>query len=154
MIVIGSDHTGIELKNKIIEYLKLKKVEFFDATNIKNQENDDYPDRAKDICKKVLENNQNIGIAICGTGIGISISCNKIKNIRAALCNDVYVAEMSRRHNNANILCLGARTQFVKDLKQVYNIVDVFVNTKFDGGRHQRRIDKISAIENENKGNE
>lgn len=150
MVIIGSDHTGIELKNKIIEHLKLKNIEYFDATNISNQENDDYPDRAEDICKKVLESENNIGIAICGTGIGISISCNKIKKIRAALCNDQYAAEMSRRHNNANVLCLGARTKFVKDIEQVYNIVDIFINTKFDGGRHQKRIDKISNIENKN----
>lgn len=151
MIIIGSDHTGILLKKEIIEYLNENNIDVFDATNNGAQTDDDYPDIAVVICKKVLEDKENIGIAICGTGIGISISCNKIRNIRAALCSDKYVAEMSRRHNDANVLCLGSRTQYAKNLNNIYEIVSIFISTKFDGGRHIRRINKIKDIENINE---
>lgn len=152
MVIIGSDHTGIIIKNEIIEYLKTKKIPVFDATNMKDQTADDYPDRAVDICKKVLEDKKNIGIAICGTGVGISIACNKIQNIRAALCSEEYISYMARKHNDANVLCLGARASYAKDISNIYKIVDAFINTEFEGGRHQRRIDKISDIENARKG--
>lgn len=151
MIVIGSDHTGPKLKKKIIEHLKSKDIDVYDASDFKTQDGDDYPDIAQLICNKVLEDSKNIGIAICGTGIGISIACNKINGIRAALCNDIYVSEMSRKHNNANVLCLGARTKFVENIQDVFNIVDVFISTDFEEGRHLRRIQKIADIEKINK---
>jgi ribose 5-phosphate isomerase B len=143
MIIIGSDHTGIELKNNIINYLKSKDIEVIDATNYENQSGDDYPDRAYEICKKVLNNPGSLGIAICGTGIGISIACNKVVGIRASVCTDKYMAKMTRQDNDANVLCLGARLE----LENVYEIVDEFINTEFAGGRHQRRVDKITQIE-------
>ena len=147
MIIIGSDHTGIELKNKIKDYLKENQRRFIDVTDFPNQTGDDYPDIAQIICKQVLKNDSNIGIAICGTGIGISIVCNKIKGIRAALCVDEYMAEMSRRHNKANVLCLGARLKYSERFENVETILDAFLNSFYDGGRHDVRIQKISDID-------
>lgn len=146
MIVIGSDHTGIELKRKIISHLNSKKIMVKDVTNFKDQSGDDYPDIAYIICKNVIEE-ECLGIAICGTGIGISIACNKVNGIRAAVCTDKYMAQMTRQDNDANILCLGSRLK----LENVLNIVDEYINTKFAGGRHQRRIDKIKRIEQSQK---
>lgn len=150
MVIIGSDHTGIELKEKIIEFLNKKRLDIVDVTKV-NDEKDDYPDIAVSICKKVLKNNGNLGIAICGTGIGISISCNKINGIRAALCTDEYMSEMSRKHNNANVLCLGARLEYSKDLDKVESIVQAFLDNFYEAGRHERRLIKIEDIENNNK---
>lgn len=147
MIIIGSDHTGIELKNRIKEHLKEKKIDFLDVTDFENQSGDDYPDIAFIVCKKVIDKNA-MGIAICGTGIGISIACNKVNGIRAAVCTNEYMAQMTRKDNNANVLCLGSRLEYSQN---VLNIVDEFLNTSFEGGRHQRRVDKISKIEKAQK---
>lgn len=148
MVIIGSDHTGIKLKKKIIEFLEKKHVDTLDVIK-KNEEDDDYPDIALSICEKVLENTGNLGIAICGTGIGISISCNKVKGIRAALCTDEYMSVMSRKHNNANVLCLGARLECSNNIE---SIVQAFLNNFYETGRHERRIMKIENIENMNIG--
>ena len=118
MIIIGSDHTGIELKNNIINYLKSKNIEVIDATNYKDQSGDDYPDRAYEICKKVLDTKDALGIAICGTGIGISIACNKVVGIRASVCTDKYMAKMTRQDNDANVLCLGARLDKITKIEE------------------------------------
>lgn len=147
MIIIGSDHTGIELKKKIINFLYENHIEYADVTNYKNQDGDDYPDIAFTVCSKVLENSNNLGIAICGTGIGISIACNKIRGIRAANCTDLYMAEMTRHDNNANVLCLGARLLVSKDMEKVEAIVNAFIHTFYDGGRHERRLQKIKKLE-------
>lgn len=142
MVIIGSDHSGIELKNKIKAYLKEKNVSIKDVTDFKDQSGDDYPDIAYIICDNVLKGDV-LGIAICGTGIGISIACNKVNGIRAAVCTNKYMAQMTRKDNNANVLCLGARLEYTN----IYEIIDEFLNTEFDGGRHQRRVDKIKKIE-------
>lgn len=142
MIIIGSDHTGIELKKNIISYLQEKNIEVKDVTNFEDQSGDDYPDIAYIISKKVL-NEKCLGIAICGTGIGISIACNKVNGIRASVCTDKYMAQMTRMDNDANILCLGARLENTNALE----IVDAFIESEYAGGRHQRRVDKISKIE-------
>lgn len=147
MVIIGSDHAGVELKEKIIQYLKMKHIEFLDVRENANDLGDDYPDVAEDICKKVLENANNFGIAICGTGIGISIACNKIKGIRAANCTDTMMAEMSRKHNNANVLALGARLKFAEKFTNVEEILNSFLNSFFEGGRHEKRIEKIELLE-------
>ncbi len=146
MIVIGSDHTGIELKKRIISYLKQKNVDVIDVTNFDNQTGDDYPDIGYIVCKNVLAKNC-LGIAICGTGIGISIACNKVNGIRAAVCTNKYMAQMTRQDNDANVLCLGARLENV----EIEEIVDAFISTKFAGGRHQKRVDKIKKIEDSQK---
>lgn len=146
MIIIGSDHSGIELKNNIKEYLKSINVDFFDVSQ-ENKMDDDYPDIAKYICDNVLKNKENKGIAICGTGIGISIACNKIKNIRAANCVNRYMAELARKHNDANVICFGARLEEISNFENVKEMVDIFLNTSFEGNRHIRRIEKISELE-------
>jgi ribose 5-phosphate isomerase B len=141
-ISLGSDHAGFKLKESIKNYLKEKGYEVKDfGTN--SEESVDYPDYAKAVAKDVIKNNSR-GILICGTGIGMSIAANKIKGIRAALCRSEYDAEMSRRHNDANILTLGSRTTHTDDAKK---IVDVFLNTPFEEGRHIQRIKKIHDME-------
>ncbi len=152
MIIIGSDHTGIELKKKIIDYLYDNQIEYADVTNYSNQDGDDYPDIAFTICSKVLENTSNLGIAICGTGIGISIACNKIRGIRAAVCTDRYMAEMTRSDNNANVLCLGARLNIAKNISNIEEIVEAFIHSFYNGGRHERRLNKIKKLEEMNNG--
>ena len=146
MVIIGSDHTGIELKKQIIAYLQQKDISVKDVTNYDDQTGDDYPDIAWVVCKNVLDY-KSLGIAICGTGIGISIACNKVNGIRAAVCTDEYMAKMTRVDNNANVLCLGARLEY----NNIYNIIDTFLSTEFGGDRHQRRIDKITNIEKSQK---
>lgn len=147
MVIIGSDHTGVELKNNIKDYFKEKNIDHIDVIK-ENDENDDYPDIALKICNEVLNKKNSLGIAICGTGIGISIACNKIKGIRAAMCTDKYMAKMARNHNDANVLCLGARLESSKKIEDVICIIENFLEASFEGGRHKRRVDKISMLEN------
>ena len=141
-IGIGSDHGGYELKESIKEYLTQEDIEFVDyGTN--SLESVDYPDFGKKVSDAVLNKEVDRGILICGTGIGISITANRIKGIRCALCSDTFSARMSREHNNANILALGGR---VVGLGLALDIVKVFLETEFEGGRHERRINKIDEI--------
>lgn len=144
MIAIGSDHGGYELKNHIIKYLEEKGIELNDVGCF-SVDSVDYPDIAEKVCAEINEGRAERGILICGTGIGISIAANKIKGIRAALCSDVYSAKMCRQHNNANVICLGGR---VTGRELAFMIVDTYLNEQFEGGRHQKRIDKIHALEN------
>lgn len=139
MIYIGSDHGGFVLKKQIMDY--------FDKNGIKYQnlgtdsaESVDYPDYAHAVCNRVLRNPNNIGILICKTGVGMSIAANKIKGIRAALCKDTEVAALCRQHNNANVLCLGARDL---DENDTIDIINAFLSAQFEGGRHQTRVDKF-----------
>ncbi len=143
MIIIGSDHGGYELKNHIIEHLKGLGIEYKDSGCF-SEESVDYPDIAKLVCDEVVLDNSKKGILVCGTGIGISIAANKIKGIRAALCSDEYSAKMCRRHNNANVLCLGGR---VMGRELAFGIVDAYLNEEFEGGRHASRVNKISELE-------
>ncbi len=144
MIAIGCDHGGFELKNHIVKYLTAKGYDVKDY-GVFCEDSVDYPDCAEPVCNAVTSGEAEKGILICGTGIGISIAANKHKGIRAALCSDVYSAEMSRRHNNANILCMGGR---VLGRELAFMITDTWLKTEFEGGRHERRIEKIHAIEN------
>ena len=145
MIAIGSDHAGYALKCEMIKHLEEKGVEFIDCGC--NGESVDYPDIAEKTCEKVTSGDADKAILICGTGVGISISANKIKGIRAALCGDWYSAKYTRLHNDANVLCMGGR---VIGAGLAAEIVDVFLDTEFEGGRHQRRIDMITEIEKSN----
>ncbi|WP_025270515.1 ribose 5-phosphate isomerase B [Hippea sp. KM1] len=142
MVVIGSDHGGFELKERIKDFLRELGEEVEDV-GVFSEESCDYPDIAKEVAIRVAQNGSK-GILICGTGIGMSIAANKIKGVRCALCHDAYTAEFARRHNNANILAFGGRTTGVEIAKQM---VKIFLSTEFDGGRHQRRINKISDLE-------
>lgn len=142
-ISIGCDHGGYRLKKVICEYLMDKGYELqdfgcFDENSV------DYPPIAAKAAKAVADDSADMGILICSTGIGISICANKVKGIRAALCTDAHCAEMTRRHNNANILCLGGHVVTPEAAKR---IVDTFLTTGFEGGRHQRRVDMITDIE-------
>lgn len=143
-IVMASDHGGFDLKEIIKEYLQEKGMEVLDL-GCHDRQSVDYPAYGKLAAKKVLEENC-LGIIMCGTGLGISISANKVKGIRAALCSEEYSARMARRHNNANILALGGRTTG-SDLAK--SIVDAFLEEDFEAGRHLRRVEQIMAIEDE-----
>lgn len=142
-VVIGSDHGGFELKEVLKAHLKTKG---FDITDVGAYDTNsvDYPDIAEKACEEVVSGNCAWGVLVCGTGIGISIAANKIKGIRCALVANEYSAEMTKRHNNANMLAFGGRVTG-PDLAK--NIVDAYIKAEFEGGRHQNRIDKISALE-------
>ena len=144
MIIIGSDHGGFELRNELAGHLREKGFTVEETGSI-NGESVDYPDVAEEVCAKVISGEAEKAVLICGTGIGISIAANKIDGIRAALCTDCYMAKYTRLHNNANVLCLGGR---VIGAGLACEIADTFFSTDFEGGRHQRRVDKISALEN------
>ena len=144
MIVIASDHAGFELKKKLTDHLREKNVDFIEL-GCMDGESCDYPKVAEEACKKIISGEAEKAILICGTGIGISIAANKIKGIRAALCTDQYMAKYTRLHNDANVLCMGGR---VIGIGCAEEITDIFLETQFEGGRHQRRIDQISDIEN------
>lgn len=143
MIYIGSDHAGYDLKIELINFIKNDLKMNVEDLGCNSKESVDYPDYAKEVCKKVIDND-GLGIIICNTGIGVSITANKIKGIRSALCSEEYSASMARRHNNANVLALGGNV-IGKELAK--SILTVFLNSKFEGGRHQRRIDKIASLE-------
>lgn len=143
MLAIGSDHGGFELKSHIMEHLKERGIEFSDMGTY-TEESCDYPVIAQKVAKAVSSGEYERGILICGTGIGISIAANKVKGIRAALCGDVYSAKMTRRHNDANILCMGGR---VIGRELAFMICDTFLAEPFEGGRHERRIAQIAALE-------
>ncbi len=148
LIYIGSDHAGYEEKQSLHEFLETKNYQVIDLGCFKPV-SCDYPDIAREVGEKVLENPGAFGILICGTGIGMSISANKLKGIRAALCKDERDAEMARLHNNANILAMGARTMG-KDLHQA--VAMKFLTTGFEGDkeggeRHAKRVEKMHEIE-------
>ncbi len=135
----GNDHAGIDIKPAIIEMLTQKGIEVINlGTDTKDSV--DYPDFAKSVGAKVLETPDSFGVLMCGTGLGISIAANKVHGIRAALCHDSYTAQMAREHNDANVLCFGAR---VVGLGTIESIIDGWLNSSFAGGRHQKRVDKI-----------
>ncbi|MEG1316976.1 MAG: ribose 5-phosphate isomerase B [Oscillospiraceae bacterium] len=143
MIAIGSDHGGFALKQEIMKHLSEKGLEFKDLGTY-NEESCDYPIYGEAVGRAVASGECERGIIICGTGIGISISANKVRGVRAALCGDCYSAEYTRRHNDANVLALGAR---VLGSGLALKITDIFLSTDFEGGRHARRVDLISKIE-------
>lgn len=143
MLAIGSDHGGFELKNHIIKHLEEKGIEYKDY-GCYDEKSVDYPDIAQIVCNSINNGECERGILICGTGIGISIAANKIEGIRAAHCHDVYSAQMSKRHNNANVLCMGGR---VIGSELAFLIVDSWLDAEFEGGRHAARIAKIHALE-------
>jgi len=140
---IGCDHAGVGLKNEILPILEELVIEWKNF-GTDSKESVDYPDFGERVAEEVSKGNFDRGILICGTGIGMSIVANKFPGIRAALCNDAYSAKMSRLHNDANVLILPGR---VIDNEVAKIIVKIWFSTPFEGGRHQRRLDKIKAIE-------
>ena len=144
-LIIGSDHGAVELKEEVKNLLteEFPDVEVEDV-GTHGTTSVDYPDIAQKVCTPVAEGKADRGIVMCGTGIGISIAANKIEGIRAALCHETYTAKMSRQHNNANVLAMGGRTTGVEIAKE---IVRTWMTTEFLGGRHERRVNKIMALE-------
>ena len=140
-VFIGSDHAGLELKTVVAAHLAAAGHTVVDLGPSEPQ-SVDYPDFAKAVCARVLDTPEAAGILICGTGIGMSIAANRIGGIRAALCVNEYLARMTRLHNDANVLCLGER---VIGVGLAASIADVFLETGFEGGRHQRRVDLIES---------
>ncbi|SHE58568.1 ribose 5-phosphate isomerase B [Caldanaerobius fijiensis DSM 17918] len=143
MIALGADHGGYELKEEIKKYLMQKGYEVKDFGTF-SEEPVDYPDMAEKVGEAIISGQCDRGILCCGTGIGISIAANKIHGIRAANCSDSYSARMAKEHNNANVLCLGGR---VVGKGLAIMIVEEWLNARFQGERHQRRIDKIAQLE-------
>ncbi len=142
-IAIGSDHRGREIKERLVRMLKQHEHEVVDVGAF-GSESVDYPDYAALVCQKVVCGEADRGILICGTGIGMAITANKVAGIRAAAVYDDVTAEMSRRHNDINVLCLPAN---LLSTSQLEKLVGIFLQTEFEGGRHQRRLQKIRNIE-------
>lgn len=139
---IGTDHAGIDLKDSTVELLKQKGHEVIDLGPYEKLRVD-YPDFAVKVCENVLQDPGSQGILICGSGIGMSISANRLHGIRAALCHDAYTATMARAHNDANVLCFGER---VVGQGVAESIVDAWLSSEFEGGRHCGRVEKMEAI--------
>ena len=142
-IAIGCDHAALELKNKVIGYLEGKGIKVRDFGTYTSS-SCDYTDIALPVCEEVVAKRADLGILICGTGIGMSIAANKVKGIRAAHCTDTFSAKFTRRHNDANVLCMGAR---ITGEGIALEIVEEFITNDFEGGRHANRVAKITDIE-------
>ena len=143
-ITIGSDHAGYGLKLKVIEHLRELGIEALDV-GTDSEASCDYPVFAHRVCKNIQDGVTELGILVCGTGVGMSIAANKIKGIRAALCSDSFSTKFTRLHNDANVMCMGARTL---GPGLACELAEIFLTTGFEGGRHQRRVDLITALEN------
>ena len=142
-VAIGCDHGGFALKEAVRAYLEQNHIEYKDF-GAYSEESVDYAPIAAQAARYVASGQADRGVLICSTGIGISIAANKVKGIRAALCTNEFCAEMTRRHNDANILCMGGK---VVDPETGVKLLEIFLKTEFEGGRHQRRIDQIAQIE-------
>ncbi len=146
-IVIGADHAGYSLKQEIVQFLLMSGYQVEDK-GTHSEDSVDYPDYALQVARAVAGGEADLGILICGTGIGMSIAANKVRGVRAALATDCYMARMAREHNDANILCLGGR---VLGVGSALDIVQTFLESRFIGERHTRRVSKIQALENPDK---
>ncbi|MCI9582636.1 MAG: ribose 5-phosphate isomerase B [Clostridium sp.] len=142
-IAIGNDHSAVELKEIIADYVRELGHEVVNLGTDSTQ-SCDYPLYGEKVGRAVVSGKADLGIAICGTGLGISLAANKVKGVRACVCSEPYTARMSRLHNNANVLCFGARVVGSELAKM---ITQVWLETEFEGGRHQRRVDQIMEIE-------
>ena len=146
-IAIGSDHAGYPYKQPVIDLLLSRGIEVTDLGTY-GMESVDYPLYAFKVAEAVRDKKTELGILICGTGIGMSIAANKVRGVRAGACQSNFAAKAMREHNNANILCLGSRTN---TLEEVLGFTEIFLNSEYSGGRHQRRIDLITAYEENEK---
>ena len=147
MIAVGSAHAGFPLTEEIKKYLEKNNIAYIDVGGY-TPERFDYAISAQKACDKVVSGECDKAILCCGTGVGISMAANKVKGIRACCCSDYFSAKLTRAHNDANVLCLGDR---VIGAGLACELVEVFLNTEFEGGRHQKRVDQITAIENGEK---
>lgn len=144
-LAIASDHGGYSLKKAVTKYLSSKKIDYVDL-GVNSEGSVDYPDFASEVARRVSEGEVEAGILICGTGIGMAITANKFKGVRAAVITDEYTARMSKEHNNANVIALGGR---ILNEEQAKELVHVWLTSSFQGGRHDRRLKKIAEIETE-----
>ncbi len=145
--IVASDHAGVRVKTLVVEHLRACGIEVEDlGTSAKKPV--DYPDMALAVAHRVARGDAASGILVCGTGIGMSMAANKVPGIRAAVCRSCYEAKMSRAHNDANVLCLGER---VTGLGLIEEILSVWLDTEFEGGRHERRVEKIRALDGERR---
>lgn len=142
-ILIASDHAGFDLKDLLVSYLKDKNYEILDLGPDNNQISVDYPLQAKKLTDKMATGEADSGILVCGSGIGMCIAANRVPNIRAALVYEKQAAELARRHNDANVLCLGGR---MTDFETAKQLVDIFLTTPFDGDRHTRRVQELEEM--------
>lgn len=142
-VVIANDHGAIKLKDKIVKYLENRGYSIKNI-GVNDGESADYPDKAVEACNEYLSGDYEFGILCCGTGIGISITANKVPGIRCALLHDLYTAEMAKNHNNANFISFGGRLEYKDSIEKM---IDIFIDTEFGGDRHQRRIDKIMDVD-------
>ncbi|MBQ3705143.1 MAG: ribose 5-phosphate isomerase B [Clostridia bacterium] len=144
-LAIGNDHAAVEMKLQIMEFLQARGIEVINVGNDDpHDRQDDYPIYGYRVGRLVADGEADLGICICGTGVGISLAANKVKGIRACVCSEPYTAQLSRRHNNTNVLCFGARVIGIELAKM---IVAEWLDAEFEGERHQRRIDMIRKIE-------
>ena len=142
-ITVGCDHAGLGLKNIVITHLEELGFEVLDV-GTHSTDSCDYPQIAHALCQNIQNGTTELGILVCGTGIGMSMAANKHRGIRAAACSDTFSARLTRVHNNANVLCFGER---VVGMGLALDLVDAFINAEFEGGKHQRRVDMITQIE-------
>jgi len=142
-IALGSDHTGVAARKLVAQFLQSMGIECVDF-GVPNEEPADYPDVAFPVAKAVADGAVDTGILICGAGNGMGIAANKVHGVRAAVCHNEYTTEMARKHNNANVLCMGAR---VLPAEMILKLVKVWLESPFEGGRHERRVGKIAQIE-------
>ncbi len=142
MIAIGSDHAAASLRHAVRNYLEEHGIAYIDCGT--DESPSDYPVIGKEVCEKIQSGEAQMGILLCGTGIGMSMTANKMKGIRAAVCTETYSAKYTRLHNDANVLCMGAR---VVGEGLAMEILETFLQTEFEGGRHRRRIDMVMALE-------
>lgn len=147
MIAIGCDHAGFEMKHQLMEYLDSIGEAYVDKGFLVFDKNDNYPEAAKAVGKAVSTGEADKGILICGTGIGMSLCANKFRNVRAVVASDVFSVRYSRMHNNANVICFGARTMGIGLVKE---LLGIFLNEKFEGGRHAERIAEFEKVLDEN----
>lgn len=143
-IALGADHGGYALKEELKKHLEERGIAYKDYGTY-SEASCDYPDYAAAVCNAVTAGAHELAVLCCGTGVGMSMAANKVKGIRACCCSDAFSAEYTRRHNDANVLCLGGR---VIGPGLACTLVDLFLDTPFEGGRHQHRVDKITALEN------
>ena len=143
MIVLAADHGGYTLKEEVKKHLDAKGVEYIDC-GCYNGESVDYPDMAKRACEKIQSGEAEKGLLFCGSGVGISIAANKMKGIRCCCCSDTFSAKYTRLHNDANVLAMGGR---IVGPGLAIEMIDLFLNTEFEGGRHSRRVEKLMALE-------
>ncbi|MBQ8840268.1 MAG: ribose 5-phosphate isomerase B [Clostridia bacterium] len=142
-IAIACDHAALDLKAELMKHLDEQGIEYVDYGTYTNA-SCNYPDYAEKLCTEIYKGTHDMGILVCGTGIGMSMAANKCKGIRAALCSDTFSARFTRLHNDANVLCMGARTI---GAGLACDIMDIFIKTEFEGGRHKTRVDMIMALE-------